>query len=54
MKHNFYAALWNFIAEYLPDYYSRSDVLRSDILFRFLDDDELWESDLNKTSIPTK
>lgn len=48
MKHNLYADFWNFIAEYLPDYYSRGDVLRSDILFRFLDNDELWESDLAK------
>lgn len=46
MDHDSYADFWGFIAEYLPNYYSRNDVLRSDILRRFLDDEELWESDL--------
>lgn len=30
----------------LPNYYSRDDVLRSDILFRFIDGDEVYEKDL--------
>ena len=41
-----YSDLWGFFGEYLPDYDSRDDVLESDILFRFIDGDEIWDSDL--------
>ncbi|MBR6848475.1 MAG: hypothetical protein IKM74_10150 [Bacteroidales bacterium] len=40
-----YSELWSFIGEYLPNYYSRNDVLRSGVLFRFLEGDEIAESD---------
>jgi len=44
---NSYAdGFWRFIEEYLPNYYSRDDVLRSDILLRFVDDEEVYEKDL--------
>ena len=45
MKHKFYSDLWSFIAEYLPNYSSRNDVLESDILRRFLDDEDLCYDD---------
>ena len=32
---------------YLPNYSSRNDVLRDDILFRFIDGDEVCEEDLH-------
>ena len=35
-----------FFNGYLPGYYSRNDVLKSDILFRFLEGDEISENDL--------
>ena len=38
--------LWQFIGEYLPDYYHRDDVLRSDILCRYLNNEDVDESDL--------
>ena len=38
--------LWQFIEEYLPDYYHRDEVLRSDILCRYLDKEDVDESDL--------
>ena len=38
--------LQQFIEEYLPDYYHRDDVLRSDILCRYLDNEDVDESDL--------
>lgn len=41
-----YSTLWNFICAYLPNYYSRDDVLRSDILRRYIDDEYVAESDL--------
>lgn len=40
-----YSELWSFIGEYLPNYYTRNDVLRSGVLFRFLEGDEIDESD---------
>lgn len=30
----------------MPDYHTRDDVLRSDILFRYIDGDEVCEKDL--------
>lgn len=36
---------WPFIEEYLPDYSRRDDVLMSDILARFLDNEEIAEED---------
>lgn len=32
--------------EYLPYYHQRDDVLLSDILVRYIDDEEVYESDL--------
>lgn len=32
---------WSFIETYLPDYSRRDDVLMSDILARFLDNEEI-------------
>lgn len=46
MNKSAYANLWSFFNEYLPGYYSRNDVLKSDILFRFLEGDEISENDL--------
>ena len=46
MNYTEYSGLWKFIGEYLPNYYSRSDVLRSDILFRFIDQQTIDEHDL--------
>jgi len=37
---------WSFIEKHLPDYSSRDDVLHSDILTRYLDGEEVCESDL--------
>lgn len=36
---------WSFIEAYLPNYSRRDDVLMSDILARFLDDEEIAEED---------
>lgn len=41
-----YSELWSFIGEYLPNYYSRKDVLKSGVLFRFLEGDEIDGNDL--------
>lgn len=41
-----YHSLWIFIETYLPNYSSRDDVLWNDILSRFLEDDEVCESDM--------
>jgi len=38
---------WSFIENHLPDYSSRDDVLHSDILIRYLDGEEVSESDLD-------
>lgn len=37
---------WNIIECFLPDYYHRGEVLRSDILQRYVDGEEVNESDL--------
>lgn len=39
-------AYWDTIMEYLPYYHKRDDVLLSDILARYIDDEEVCESDL--------
>ena len=36
---------WSFIEAYLPNYSRRDDVLMSDILARFLDNEEIAEED---------
>lgn len=38
--------LWLFIEEYLPDYYHRDDVLHLNIYSRYIDNEEVDESDL--------
>ena len=43
---NYADNFWNFIEKYLPNYYTRDDVLYDDILFRFIDDDNVSEEDL--------
>lgn len=45
MDYTNYSNIWGFIGEYLPNYHSRDDVLKSDILFRFIDGDEVIEED---------
>ena len=37
---------WPFIEKNLPNYYRRDDVLYSDILMRYLSDEEVCETDL--------
>ena len=37
---------WDFIMAYLPYYSSDNRVLKSDILYRFLDNDEIAEEDI--------
>lgn len=37
---------WDIIGCFLPDYYHRNEVLRSDILQRYVDDEEVCEEDL--------
>ena len=46
MNYTEYSGLWHFIGEYLPNYYSRSDVLRNDNLFRFIEKQTVDENDL--------
>lgn len=46
MQQEEYSNLWNFICAYLPNYYRRDDVLQSDILRRYIDDEYVAESDL--------
>ena len=46
MNNTKYSELWSFICAYLPNYYSRNDVLKSDILFRFLEGDEISKNDM--------
>ncbi len=46
MQQEEYSNLWNFICAYLPNYCRRDDVLRSDILRRYIDDEYVAESDL--------
>ena len=37
---------WDTVMEYLPNYHIRSDVLLSDILARYIDDEEVDDGDL--------
>ena len=37
---------WDTVMEYLPNYHNRSDVLLSDILARYIDDEEVDDGDL--------
>ena len=47
LKKNFSSGnLQQFIEEYLPDYYHRDDVLHLDIYSRYIDNEEVDESDL--------
>lgn len=46
MNNETYRSFWEFIAEWLPGYSSRDDVLESDILTRYVRDEEVWEEDL--------
>lgn len=46
MDYTSYSNLWSFIEDYLPNYYSRNDVLRSDILFRYINNEDVSESDV--------
>lgn len=41
-----YSELWDFIEANLPCYYTRDDVLYSDILLRYICDEEVYEKDL--------
>lgn len=43
MEYN--TARWSFIEQYHPNYYSDDRVLLHEILFRYLDDDEVAEED---------
>ena len=47
MKEDNYIKIYEFLEKYLPNYYFRDDVLKSDILFRFLTNEELNEKDRN-------
>lgn len=46
MSNETYRSFWEFIAEWLPEYSSRDDVLESDILTRYVCNEEVWEEDL--------
>lgn len=39
---------WTFIENYLPNYSSRGDVLWSDILMRYIDNEEVAKEDLKR------
>ena len=41
----FYEGEWGDLEDHLPDYYSNSDVLKSDILQRLVDGEEVMDSD---------
>lgn len=38
--------IWKFIEEYLPNYYTRDDVLYNNILLKFIEGEELHDKDL--------
>lgn len=43
-----YRGLWSFIEAYLPNYSHRDDVLWTDILLRFLTDEDVGKDDLER------
>lgn len=42
---SYYDGFWQFVMDYLPNYSTRDDVLRDDILLRCLEGDEVAEDD---------
>lgn len=44
---NYTNGFWRFIEEYMPNYYLRDDVLRDDILLRFVENEDIYEKDLD-------
>lgn len=38
--------MWLFVENYLPNYYSRDDVLIDDILYRYITGDEVCDEDM--------
>jgi hypothetical protein len=44
--HETYSDFWSFISEYLPGYSWRDDVLESDILCRYVSDEDVGEEDM--------
>lgn len=38
--------MWHFVENYLPNYYSRDDVLIDDILYRYITGDEVCDEDM--------
>ena len=42
---NFYDDIWVFIEKYLPNYYTRDDVLENDILYKLTNDEEVNDDD---------
>lgn len=43
---NSYNNFWLFIESNLPNYSSRDDILHYDILFRYIDDDDVCDEDM--------
>ena len=41
-----YSSVWRFFESYLPNYSLRDDVLCDDILYRYIDGDDVCEDDL--------
>lgn len=41
-----YSNFWHFIESYLPNYYTRDDVLLSDMLFRYVTNDSMSFADM--------
>ena len=42
---SYHDVFWQFVMDYLPNYSTRDDVLRDDILLRYLEGDEVAEDD---------
>ena len=42
---SYHDGFWQFVMDYLPNYSTRDDVLRDDILLRYLEGDEVAEDD---------
>lgn len=45
LTNNSYTSMWRFIESFLPNYSSRDDVLRDDILYRYIDGDDICDED---------